>query len=409
MRTIMHVDLDAFFCSVEQRRNPTLVGKAFVVGGSANDRGVVATASYAARAYGIHAGTSTAKARQLCPDIIVVRPDYTAYTEAAQEVMEVLLSETSLVEQASIDEAYVDLADIEESADVFARRVQLRVATELRLSISCGIAGNKLVAKAATDTGKKLARAGKMPHAIYVVPPGGEATFLGPLPVDTLCGIGPKTTEKLHGLGVMTLGEIGWTRCSDIRAAFLARHAEELIRMARGIDETPMVYAYTAKSLSHMTTFMRNVDDPAVIESTLLTLSYDLARRLQRKNMRCKVVHCQIRWDIHSSIGRQSALSRATNQGPEIYERARFLLRCLWDQRREIRLVGVGVAQLGDYPQQLGFWDAPLQDIATVPVPADPAEGRAIKIIEDAEQYMGKALSTHRMANMVAKRWSPYQ
>ena len=409
MRTIMHVDMDAFFCSVEQRRNPTLVGKAFVVGGSANDRGVVATASYAARAYGIHAGTSTAKARQLCPDIIVVRPDYTAYTEAAQEVMELLLSETSLVEQASIDEAYVDLAEITEEPDAFARRVQLRVKDELRLSISCGVAGNKLVAKAATDIGKKLARAGKMPHAVFVVPPGGEAAFLGPLPVDTLCGIGPKTTEKLHALGIQTLGEVGWTRCSDIRASFLPRHAEELIRMARGEDPTPMVYAYTAKSLSHETTFMRNVTDPAVIESTSLTLSYDLARRLQRKQMRCKVVHCRIRWDLHSSSGRQSVLSRATDQGPEIYERAVFLLRCLWDQRREVRLVGVGVAQLGNYPQQLGFWDAPSVDIATVPVPADPAEDRAVQVIEEAERYMGKALSTHRMANAVAKRWTPYQ
>ncbi len=398
MRTIMHVDLDAFFCAVEQRRNPALAGKAFVVAGRSDERGVVATASYAARAYGIKAGTPTARAQQLCRDIIVVRPRYPDYVAAAAEVMQVLQSETVLVEQASIDEAYVDLSGLTESPVRVARRVRARVHHELQLSLSCGIASNKLVAKAATDIGKQLARDGTMPQAIYAVPQGEEARFLAPLPVDTLCGIGPKTTQRLHALGITTLGEIGWTREADIRAAFSPRQANELIRWARGIDHTPLVFMRPPKSLSHETTFMRDTSDVLVVESTLLTLTYELARRLQRKQLRCYVVSCRIRWDMRESVARQARLVRASDQGDEIYARVHDLLHYLWDGKRAIRLVGVGVSQLGDYPAQLGLWDS---------LTSADAEQQAQRVIVAAEQFLGRPLSTHRLAQPGPKRWTP--
>jgi len=398
MRTIMHVDLDAFFCAVEQRRNPALAGKAFVVAGRSDERGVVATASYAARAYGIKAGTPTARAQQLCRDIIVVRPRYPDYVAAAAEVMQVLQSETVLVEQASIDEAYVDLSGLTESPVRVARRVRARVHHELQLSLSCGIASNKLVAKAATDIGKQLARDGTMPQAIYAVPQGEEARFLAPLPVDTLCGIGPKTTQRLHALGITTLGEIGWTREADIRAAFSPRQANELIRWARGIDHTPLVFMRPPKSLSHETTFMRDTSDVLVVESTLLTLTYELARRLQRKQLRCYVVSCRIRWDMRESVARQARLVRASDQGDEIYARVHDLLHYLWDGKRAIRLVGVGVSQLGDYPAQLGLWDS---------LTSADAEQQAQRVIVAAEQFLGRPLSTHRLAQSATKRWTP--
>jgi len=397
MRTIIHADLDAFYCSVEQRRNPTLRHKPFVVAGRADLRGVVATASYQARHYGIKAGTPTAKALQLCPELVVVSPDHTAYLSAAREVYDMLMQETSLVAQASIDEVYIDVSDGAQPPLSFAQHIQQRVAHELQLPLSCGIASNKLVAKAATDMGKKLARTGELPRAIYVVPHGQEAAFLAPLPVQTLCGIGPKTTQRLWDLGITTLGEIAWTRQSDIRATFTRRHAEELIRWAQGIDDSALEYDVQPKSFSHATTLMRDVAEPAVIESTLLTLSYDVARRLQHKQLRGWVVSCYVRWDDRHGVGRQSRLARATNLGDEIYARASHILAHLWDGKRLVRHVAVGVSQVGPYPQQLGFWDA--EDDGR-------AEQAAIEIIDETEQFWGKPLSTHRMARGALRRFS---
>lgn len=397
MRTIIHVDIDAFYCSVEQRRNPALRHKPFVVAGRADLRGVVATASYQARHYGIKAGTPTAKALQLCPELVVVPPDHTAYLSAAREVYQLLVQETPLVAQASIDEVYIDISDAVQPPLSFAQHIQRRVATELQLPLSCGIASNKLVAKAATDMGKKLARAGELPQAIYIVPHGQEAAFLAPLPVQTLCGIGPKTTQRLWDLGIITLGEIAWTRQSDIRATFTRRHAEELIRWAQGIDERVLEYDVQPKSFLHATTLMRDMAEPAVIESTLLTLSYDVARRLQHTQLRGWVVSCYVRWDNRQGVGRQSRLARATNLGDEIYARASHILAYLWDRQRLIRHVAVGVSQIGSYPQQLGFWD--VDDNGQ-------AEQAALALIEESEQFLGKPLSTHRMARGALRRSS---
>lgn len=403
MPTIMHVDLDAFFCAVEQRRRPILAGHPFVVAGRSHERGVVATASYAARAYGIRAGTPTAKALRACPDLIVVPPDYPAYMEAAQAVMTVLRRVTPHVEQASIDEAYVDISAHHHEALVVARHVQQDVARELNLSVSCGIASNKLVAKAATDRAKTLARSGQMPHAIYVVPTGQEAAFLAPLPVETLCGIGPKTTRRLHELGIGTLGELGWQRCSDVEAYFPARQARELIRWARGIDDRPLQLARPAKSLSHETTFLRDVNDRAVVVGTVLTLAQALAQRLFHKRLRCWVVHCRIRWDMHQGVARQMRLARATHHATEIFVAACQLLDELWDGQRHMRLVGVGVAHLGVYPEQLGFWDAELVD------QGEQWAAHAATAIADAEAFQGHPLSTQRIGHRATRRWSPHQ
>ena len=402
MPTIMHVDLDAFFCAVEQRRRPTLAGRPFVVAGRSHERGVVATASYAARAYGIRAGTPTAKALRACPDLIIVPPDYAAYMEAAEAVMTLLRRVAPHVEQASIDEAYVDISACDADALMVARQVQHAVANELKLSISCGIASNKLVAKAATDRAKTLARSGQMPHAIYVVPAGQESAFLAPLPVETLCGIGPKTTRRLHELGIGTLGELGWQRCSDVQAHFSARQAAELIRWARGIDERPLQQVRPAKSLSHETTFLRDVTDRAVVVGTVLTLAQALAHRLRHKRLRCWVVHCRIRWDMHHAVAKQTRLTRATHQATEIFVAACRLLDDLWDGRQSMRLVGVGVAQLGVYPEQLGFWDAELAD------QGEQWAASATTAIAAAEAFQGHPLSTQRIEHRAARRWSPH-
>lgn len=238
-----------------------------------------------------------------------------------------------------------------------------------------------------------------MPHAIHVVPAGGEAAFLAPLHVDTLSGIGPKTTARLHALGITTLGEIAWTRSSDVRAHFAPRQAEMLIRWAKGIDHTPLVLQHVAKSLSHSTTFLRDTNEREVVAGTLVTLAYELARRLLHKQMRAWVVSCYVRWDIHHGVGRQARLPRATSTGSELAERVLILLDAVWDGVRTIRHVGVAVAGLGAYPAQLGLWDEPT---------SDDAEQRAEVAISEAEEFMGHAASTHRLSQIPAKRWSAH-
>jgi DNA polymerase-4 len=205
MRTIIHLDLDSFYCAVEQQRDPTLHDKPFAVGGRPEQRGVVASASYAARQFGVRSAMPMAHAVRLCPDLLIVSPNFSAYRAASQQVMERLHTFTPLVEQISIDEAFLEVTALAEPGDVLAARRQATIWDDLALSCSLGVASNKLVAKVATDVGKSLVRSGKMPQAICVVPLGDEAAFLAPLPATALWGVGPKTAEKLAALASIQL------------------------------------------------------------------------------------------------------------------------------------------------------------------------------------------------------------
>src|SRR6266498_1996351 len=204
MRTIIHLDLDAFFCAVEEQRDPALRGRPFAVGGRPDSRGVVTSASYMARKFGVHSAMPMAQAARLCPDLRVVPPNFAAYRAASQQVMTRLHALTPLVEQISIDEAFLDVTALGETGEALAAKLQTTMRDDLALSCSLGVATNKLVAKVATDVGKSLVRSGKMPHAICVVPPGDEATFLAPLPATALWGVGPRTAERLAELGMHT-------------------------------------------------------------------------------------------------------------------------------------------------------------------------------------------------------------
>ena len=201
VRTIIHLDLDAFFCGVEEQRDPTLRGRPFAVGGRPEHRGVVASASYAARQFGVRSAIPMARAVRLCPDLVVVPPTFAAYRAVSHQVMERLYALTPLVEQLSIDEAFLDVTALGAPGVAVASRLQATIHTDLGLSCSLGIATNKLVAKIATDIGKGRVRSGMMPHAICVVPPGDEAAFLAPLPATALWGVGPKTAAKLAERG----------------------------------------------------------------------------------------------------------------------------------------------------------------------------------------------------------------
>jgi len=357
-RTIMHADLDQFFCACEEQRDPTLRGKPFAVGGRPEGRGVVASASYAARAFGVRSAMPMAHAVRLCPELIVVRPNFPAYRVASQQVMERLHALTELVEQISIDEAFLDVSVLGEPGEQVAQRLQGTIRTELDLSCSIGVATNKLVAKIATDVGKGMARSGAIPSAICVVPPGEEAAFLAPLPASALWGVGPKTAEKLAGMGMLTIGDIAAWPPEDLARRF-GQHGEDLARRASGVDDRPIVTERAAKSISQETTFAHDVRDRTRLEQTLRVQAHEVAAKLQRKELMGTSVKLKIRWPDFTTPTRQLTLPQPTDEAEVIVEAALRLFNQIWPERQPVRLIGVGVSGLGTPPRQLSLWDAP--------------------------------------------------
>ena len=357
-RTIIHADLDQFFCACEEQRDPTLRGKPFAVGGRPEGRGVVASASYVARAFGVRSAMPMAHAVRLCPELIVVRPNFPAYRAASQQVMERLHALTELVEQISIDEAFLDVSALGEPGEQVARRLQATVRADLGLSCSIGVATNKLVAKIATDVGKGMARSGAIPSAICVVPPGEEAAFLAPLPASALWGVGPKTAEKLAGMGILTIGDIAAWPPEDLTRRF-GQHGEDLARRACGVDNRPIVTERAAKSISQETTFAHDVRDRTRLEQTLRVQAQEVAAKLQRKGLTGTSVKLKIRWPDFTTPTRQLTLPQPTDEAETIVEAALRLFNQIWPERQPVRLIGVGVSGLGTPPRQLSLWDAP--------------------------------------------------
>jgi DNA polymerase IV len=353
--------------AVEQQHDSSLAGKPFAVGGKPESRGVVSSASYAARRFGIHSAMPMAQAVRLCPELIVVRPNFPAYRAASREVMARLHALTPLVEQISIDEAFLDVTALGTPGDVLAAALQQTIRNELALSCSLGVATNKLVAKIATDVGKSLVRSGAMPQAICVVPPGDEAAFLAPLPTTALWGVGPKTAEKLAMLGIHTIGDIAAWPVADLQRRF-GQHGEDLARRARGIDERPIVTERAAKSISQETTFARDVTEQATLERVLREQAAELAEKLRRNEVVASTVKLKIRWPDFTTPTRQLTLPQPTDEAAQIAEAALRLFRQIWTREQPVRLIGVGVSGLGSVPHQMSLWDAPF-----APTPAETA------------------------------------
>ncbi len=237
-RKILHIDQDAFFCSVEELKNPELVGKAFAVGGQPGQRGVVSSCSYAARQYGVRSAMPTGRAKALCPELILVSGHHSEYGAYSDKVMAIFHEISPLVEEVSIDEAFVDISDLPQSAELIARQIQERVRMDVNLPCSIGVATNKLVAKIATDAGKAEKKGSVAPRAIKVVPPGTEAVFLAPLPVNAMWGVGPKMVAHLNALGMKTIGDIAKASPADLRR-WLGKTGDYLARASQGIDNSP--------------------------------------------------------------------------------------------------------------------------------------------------------------------------
>ncbi|MDX9993468.1 MAG: DNA polymerase IV [Anaerolineales bacterium] len=355
LRTILHLDLDAFFCAVEELEDPSLRGKPFAVGGRPQERGVVASCSYAARAFGIHSALPMGRALQLCPDLIIIQHGHGKYSQKSHQVMERLRNLSALVEQISIDEAFVDLSDLREATRPTVLRLQNQIWEELRLPCSVGVASNKLLAKIANETGKKAARGPDYPRAVTVVEAGHEAEFLAPLPAAMLWGVGPKTESRLASLGLHTIGDIARFPESELAARF-GQSGRDLSRHARGIDERPVVPERETKSISQETTFIRDLSDDKLLETTLKNLAEEVAHNLRREHLAGKTVKLKLRWPDFSTLTRQTTLPAASDQPHEIYEAALSLLRQVRTPGQAVRLIGVGVSGLGQPVHQMGLW-----------------------------------------------------
>jgi len=347
-RVILHVDLDAFFCSVEELKNPELTGKPFIVGARPEHRGVVASASYPARAFGVHSAMPTARAVRLCPSLIIVPPRHEAYSEASDRVMDLLRESAPVVEQVSVDEAFLDVSDDPRSGKDLAAGLQAKIRTELHLPTSWGVATSRLVAKIATEVGK--------PNGLVVVPPGEEPAFLAPLPVGMLWGVGPKTRARLEELGVHTIGDLAGQPPDRLRQA-LGDHGLELASRAVGKDDQPVVDSYEPKSMSSETTFSRDVRNGRELHRVLLHLTEEVGRRLREAGLAGSTVRLKLRWSDFTTLTRQATVPQPTDQDGEIYRAAASLFDATWPKGKPVRLVGVGVSGLGAQQRQLELFD----------------------------------------------------
>lgn len=357
-RTIMHVDLDAFYCSVEEILNPSLRGKPFAVGGRPDERGVVASCSYAARAMGVRSAMPMSRALRLCGNLIIVPGRHKLYGEYSQKVMDKLHQLTALVEQISIDEAFLDVSDIQEEPLRLALNLQQAIRTELNLPSSIGIASNKLVAKIATEVGKKSSKKkDEPPFGLTVVPYGEEAEFLSSLPADMLWGVGPKTYARLNELGIHTIGDIARWPEKELTALF-GENGRDLWRHANGVDNRPIVTEYETKSISQETTFNVDIRDEKTLEKTLREQSREVARQLRKNDLAGKTIKVKIRWPDFTTLTRQVTLPTTTDNEDEIYKSALKLLHAVRKPNQAVRLLGVGVSGIGPPVRQLSLWDA---------------------------------------------------
>lgn len=361
IRKILHLDLDAFFCSVEEQHNSALRGKAFAVGGKPDSRGVVASCSYPARQFGIRSAMPMSQAVRRCPHLIIVPANHRAYGEMSRRVMQILHDLTPSVEQLSIDEAFLDVTDLPGSAEDIARQLQTSIREKLNLPSSLGVATNKLVAKIANNVGKAEGREineGKSsPNAIKVIEHGAERDFLDPLPCRELWGVGPRMAESLKELGMHTIGDIARWPEGNLEERF-GKIGAALALRSKGIDDRPISTERESKSVSQETTFTRDVADEAKLLQTLKRLSDGVASSLRRKKLKGTTVRLKIRWSDFSTPSRQLTLPRPTDDPQQIYAAAEKLFKGIWPDRKPVRLLGVGISGFDEKENpQISLWE----------------------------------------------------
>jgi DNA polymerase-4 len=343
-RTILHVDLDAFFAAVEQRDRPELRGKPVIVGGDRDQRGVVSAASYEARAFGVHSAMPLRTAARLCPSGVFLHVDGGKYQRASREVMAILRRFTPLVQPISIDEAFLDVTGSRAlfgDGEAIARAIKSAVREEVGLTASVGVASTKLVAKIGSDLRK--------PDGLVVVRPGEEAAFLAPLPISRLWGVGDKTAAALREFGVRTIGDLAALPPDALERRF-GKHGAALVARAHGVDADPVATGEPAKSIGHEHTFGRDTSEPEKIERTLLGMADGVAWRLRAAGLKAATITLKLRDSSFTTISRQTTLDEPADLTEEIYEAALVLLRRELHGQK-IRLVGVTASNFRDREQ----------------------------------------------------------
>jgi DNA polymerase-4 len=340
--TVLHVDMDAFYASVELLRRPELRGRPVIVGGGGN-RGVVLSATYEARAYGVHSAMPMMRARRLCPEAVVLSPTPGVYSEASANVMEVFRSVTPLVEPISLDEAFLDVRGAARRLGTprqIGEWIRATVEDEQGITCSVGVATTKFVAK--------LASARCKPDGLLVVPADRVVAFLHPLPVGALWGVGEKTEEVLRKLGLHTVGDLANTPVGTLQRALGPASGSHLSALAWGRDERRVTPHEPDKSIGAEETFPVDVDDPTVITRELLRLSERTAARLRASGQVGRTVSIKIRFADFTTITRAKTLPEPTDVGRTVYETAVALYDALGLERARLRLVGVRVEGIAD-------------------------------------------------------------
>lgn len=352
---ILHIDMDAFYASVEERERPELRGRPVVVGGTPQGRGVVCAANYAARKFGVRSAQPAATAVRLCPQAVFLRPRFDLYSSVSKQIRAIFHRYTPLVEPLSLDEAFLDVTGSERlfgDGESIGRAIQSAIRDEMSLPASVGVAPTKFVAKIASDLRK--------PNGFVVVRPADVPAFLDPLPVGRIWGVGAKAERRLAALGVTRIGQLR-TLPADALAPAFGKHGRRLWELAHGIDGRPVVPDHEAKQISHETTFGEDIADLETLRAWLSDLAGQVGRRLRRNGRTAKTVVLKLRYGDFTTITRSRTLAEPTDATAAIFRAADELLCTSLPKRRlSVRLLGVAVSHLsGGAAQKLLFADEP--------------------------------------------------
>lgn len=389
---IIHVDMDAFYASVEQRDQPDLAGKPVVVGGTAQQRGVVAAASYEARKFGIHSAMPSSQAIRLCPQAVFIPMRMSYYREISNQIQEIFLRYTPLVEPLSLDEAFLDVTDSTRlfgGVEKIGELIKRDILSELGLTASIGIASNKFLAKIASDLEK--------PDGFVCLPLACQ-NFLDKLPVTRLWGIGDVAARKLTGIGIDTIEDFRMTQIGLLEKT-LGHGVGQLLRLANGVDDRKVVPEAEAKSISRETTFATDVDDLTILQSTLMHLTEDVTTRLRRKNMFARTVGIKLRFSSFHTITRDATHAEPTDVTQPIWKSAQRLLHdAIGDTRFSVRLIGVHLQSLvRDYEKDRSLFDQTEVQ----------RQSKVDSVVDSINDRFGKSTVHRGLAGDRSDRWSP--
>ena len=339
-RAIMHIDMDAFFAAVEQRDNPELKGKPVIVGGSVESRGVVSTASYEARTYGVHSAMPMAEAHRLCPNGIYLPVDMQKYRRVSRQIMDIFHRFTPEVEAISLDEAFLDLTEslrLFGSAEEIGRKIKQLISEELQLTASVGLSYNKFLAKLASDMDK--------PDGFYQIRPEDLQEKVWALPVRRMMGVGPKTAQMLERMGVTTIGQLAGMN-AGLLEHILGKQGLVMHEVANGIDNRPVEPVRESKSVGRETTFARDIQEQYLLETILFTLADDVCHTLRSSGLKGKTVSIKIRYPDFHSITRAVTLDTYTSSFEPVFEAVKQLMAQNYKEGTPVRLIGVTVSSL---------------------------------------------------------------